>query len=113
MSKHLGFIVVDEVTGFILEGPDHAALVCENRSSARSYCLPMTDRSVRPITYFELTKSLLDGAVFCFESEAVHTRFLRALRNDPSNKKFFPASLNNDRVRWLELPHPSCKNVPV
>lgn len=89
----------------MMEGRDHAAKIFDTQGEARRACKPFQDQVPVAVTYANLAKSLLKGAPFCFETEAVYDRFIKALRNDMSNKPFLSFSRDRNFVRWRHTPN--------
>jgi hypothetical protein len=106
MSNHIGFLVVSQKTGYMLEGKDHAAKIFELEADAKSQCAPMSGKKAVPIDYDSAVRSLLKGAAFCFDSEEGYRKFLARVRNDTVNKPFTKFSTGPDFVRWRFTPEP-------
>lgn len=100
MSKYTGWLVVSQRTGYMQEGKDHAAKVFDTQAAARRACKPLSDQLPVPITYPDLAASLLKGSAFCFDTADGHSKFIKCLRNDLSNKPFTVYSQDQAFVRW-------------
>jgi hypothetical protein len=100
MSKKFGFLVVSRRTGYMLEGKDHAAKLFETLVIAKQAGRPLSDQAPVQISYDTLAASLLKGSAFCFDTDELHAKFIKCLRNDQGNKVFLPYSQNRLFVRW-------------
>ncbi len=100
MSDRIGFLVVNQKTGHLLEGKDHAAKVFDDERSARSACQVLSANKPVALNYENMVKSLLKGSTFCFDTEEGHRKFISRLRNDMANKPFIKFSEDRARVRW-------------
>lgn len=100
MSKQFGFMVINRRTGFLLEGKQSSARIFDNQAAARRACRLNRPEEPLPLTYEQLTQSLLKGASFSFDSEEGHRKFLVALRNDPANKALSAYSQDREFIKW-------------
>lgn len=100
MSDNIGWLVVSETTGYLLEATGHAAKIFDTLPDAKSAKPALGRWQPTRLTYTELTKSLLDGSAFCFTNPDGHQKFLRKLRNDLVNKAFAKHSQDAAFVRW-------------
>lgn len=103
MSDRIGFLVVSQKTGFLLEGKEHATKIFDNRRAAQSACNPVGGQVPVPLLYYDMVQALLSGTVFCFVTEDGHSRFLKALRCDPSNAAFLDYSQDRELIRWRHV----------
>jgi hypothetical protein len=108
MNK-IGFLVVNQRTGNIAEGRDHAAKIFESIQTARAGCKPLSADQPVPITYASLVQSLLQGTPFCFDTDDAYARFVKAVRNDPANRPFLEYSRDRTFIRWR---HSNAKSQP-
>lgn len=100
MGQRIGFLVVNQKTGYMLEGKDHAAKIFDREADARGACKALSAERPVPLNYDNLARSLLKGAAFCFETEEGHRQFLNRLRNDISNKPMVAFSQDRQFVKW-------------
>src|SRR5208337_5097319 len=109
MSKYIGWLVVSQRTGYMLEGKDHAAKVFDTQSVARRACRPLSDQVAVPIPYRDLAAALLKGSAFCFETDDAYDKFIKCLHYDAANKPFLVYSQDRTRVHWR---HQNEKDAP-
>ncbi len=100
MSKYIGWLVVSQRSGYMLEGKDHAAKVFDTQAIARRACRPVSDQVPVPILYHDLAATLLKGSTFCFETDDAYGKFIKCLRHDAANKPFLVYSQGRACVRW-------------
>ena len=128
MSRYIGWLVVSQRTGFMLEGANHAAKIFDTQAIARRACKSLSDQLPVPIPYPDLASALLKGSAFCFETGDAYGTFIKNLRNDAANKPFLVYSQDRTYIRWRHSnekpvaktdPHasvaadPSAKTVPA
>jgi len=104
MNERIGWLVVKQKDGYLLEGKDHAAKIFEERTDARSASGILASREIVPLSYDAAVQSLLNGSAFCFDHDEGLARFHRRLRNDPAHKHFLANSQDRTYVRWKEKP---------
>ena len=109
--NHVGFLVVTDDTGYLLEGRDHAAKIFETAADAKAQCSSLSKRRPVRMDYDEMVRSLIKGSAFCFATEAGHTKFLKRLRNDPGHKAFIELCRDRNFVSWRIQNAPSAQAV--
>jgi hypothetical protein len=100
MGQRIGFLVVNQKTGYMLEGKDHAAKIFDREADARGACKALSFERPVPLNYDNLARSLLKGASFSFETEEGHRSFLNRLRNDMPNKPMVAFSQDQHFIKW-------------
>jgi hypothetical protein len=105
MSDNIGFLVVNQTNGYLVEGKDHAAKVFETLANARSAISALQKWMPVRLRYTDAVRSLLKGSALCFDTEDCHRKFLKRVRNDATNKAFLTLSQDRNFVRWRTIPH--------
>lgn len=105
MSDNIGFLVVNQTSGYLIEGKDHAAKVFETLANARSACGVMQKWAPVRLRYTDAVRSLLKGSALCFDTEDGHAKFLKKVRNDMANKAFLTLSQDRNFIRWRVVAH--------
>lgn len=111
--KRIGFLVVNQRTGYMQEGKDHAARIFDGPIAARLAIRPMTPEVPVPLSYEDMVRSLLKGSSFCFDTDEGFNKFVARVRNDPGNRPFVAYCKDRTFVKWRHAKPELTQDIPI